>query len=188
MIGRSALVCVLLVFSAPECIHADDSEQREFECESNSLQSYWAGQDALVDEGRIEEALPLALESAAAVAEQCGEITEVSANSLSRVGNMQADLAQHGDAEATYRRVLEIREAVFGVHSADAANTYRALGFLYLEMGKYDEARAVLNRALDDFSATLGADSAKAGSVWNVLGILEYYVGDIAAADAAISG
>jgi CHAT domain-containing protein len=95
-----------------------------------------------------------------------------------------ASEAQHryGDAEAFYKRAVEIREQALGAHHPGVASTLTNLGNVLQAESKYDEAAAAYQRAFAIHQQTVGPSHPDAALTAYNLSRLEAARGNVKAA------
>ena len=109
---------------------------------------------ALLERGQYAAALPLAKDALFL------EIAEGPTHDVCVV-YFHLALAHHGmeeyeEAEACYKRVLNLETALLGLGNSNSSSTLECLGILYLDMGRYEEAEEKLLRVPipDEFTKT----------------------------------
>ena len=85
--------------------------------------------------------------------------------------------AQPNQAEALWRRALEIREKTFGLEHLSVAIDLNEIGTILLGNQAYDQAESVLRRALDIRIKALGINDLQVAESSNNLAIALYYQG-----------
>ncbi|HEY0114769.1 MAG TPA: CHAT domain-containing tetratricopeptide repeat protein [Allosphingosinicella sp.] len=123
---------------------------------AEALQALRQGQQALA-EARYDEAEPL-LRRTLELAESLFGQNEVWATTLHNLALTYHGQGRIAEAEATYVRVLEWRDAVPGRDHADMAVTFQNLGTIYYDQRRYQEAQTVVERALEEQRRRFGED------------------------------
>ncbi|MEO8190456.1 MAG: serine/threonine-protein kinase [Acidobacteriota bacterium] len=88
---------------------------------------------------------------------------------LQTIGVTFANLGEYAESEKALRRALDLRIAVSGSRSSDAADTWTALGMMYLPQGKFDEGQKAAQEALEITRRLHGSRSLEAAAGMNLL-------------------
>lgn len=75
-------------------------------------------------------------------------------NALRGLGTAHSEQRQYSEAEAYYKRALEIREGLHGPDGMQVAASLNDLALVYRKEGRYDEALPMFERAARIFEAT----------------------------------
>ncbi len=89
---------------------------------------------------------------------------------LEFVGNSLGGQGQYAEADAVHRRVLAIREKMYGAGSVQAADSLNNLGINKIRQGEYAEAEDLLARAAGIHQQLTGVNSQEFVFVLNNLG------------------
>lgn len=131
--------------------------------QNSGLAAYSGGHAELADE---------LLTRAAALRERVGDEIELSFVLTARAV-IVASGGRYADAEALYRRSLEIRERAYGANHPLVADTLDNLGVTLYHQGRLEPARELYERALAVRRSALGAEHRDVGtSLNNLAGVL----------------
>jgi CHAT domain-containing protein/Tfp pilus assembly protein PilF len=132
----------------------------------------------LDEEGKAQEAIPLA-EKALAIRERIlGTDHPQCATSLNNLAGLYSSIGDGGRAEGLYRRALELRTRTLGEHHPHYANSLNNLGDLYLRRGDCRRAEALVRQALEVDRETLGANHPDTVAALSNLASIEYTQGN----------
>ncbi|HWB76300.1 MAG TPA: serine/threonine-protein kinase [Nannocystaceae bacterium] len=136
------------------------------------------------DEGRIDEAMAAATESAGLAQQSDGDRSLGRARALGELA-ISLDLQGRSDeALASLGEAREILEARLGPDHPLIANAYNNLGGSLAAKGRIEEAKAAFERALEIRERAYGPDHVEVGQSLANLGTLLYELGDYEHADA----
>jgi CHAT domain-containing protein/tetratricopeptide (TPR) repeat protein len=113
---------------------------------------------ALVNDGKFAEALPLLEKHRDAVKAQRGENHPEYAEALKRLAQLHAIAGRHAQAEPLLRQALDIEEKAYGAEDLRLAGDFENLGGLLTNAGRYAEAETVLRRALSIYEKKSGPE------------------------------
>lgn len=128
---------------------------------------YYASENArlgsvLLRLGAYREAAPV-LERAVSVAEEVmGTGSFTTSLALLLRGNLAEAVGDGAAAEADYRRVLAIRDGLFGASHPDSSEAALELGLYLLRAGRGEEGEPLVRRAIADWRPRVPADSVNA--------------------------
>ena len=137
----------------------------------------------LEDEGKYEEALPLARQAVEKAEQILGSDSPVLATSLNTLANLYHAKGEYDQAESQYRRALAIREKVLGPDHPYTATILNNLGVLYKHTGEYIKAEPLYQRALAICEKMLGPDDLETANSLNNLANFYSDKGDYARAE-----
>ncbi|HNB72815.1 MAG TPA: tetratricopeptide repeat protein [Acidobacteriota bacterium] len=137
----------------------------------------------LEDEGKYDEALPLAQQAVAKTEQILGVDSLVLATSLNTLANLHHSKGDYDQAESHYRRALAIREKVLGPDHLETATILNNLGVLYKHTGEYLKAEPLYQRALAIYEKTVGPDDLETANSLNNLANFYSDKGDYAQAE-----
>jgi tetratricopeptide (TPR) repeat protein len=137
------------------------------------------------NQGRMSDALPLAVE-AASIAERAYEPgSALMADALQVLGMVQRELTLTEEARRNLERSLEIREAVFGPAHIQSGHSLRHLAWLELGLGNLEEARRIYERLVPIYESHYGPDHVTTAGIR--MDYASAIRGDPATADSALS-
>ncbi len=110
----------------------------------------------LYEEGRYQEAIPIAQQALEIRETTLGESHPDVAQSLNSLAALYHAQAYYSTAEPLYRRALEIRETTLGESHPDVAQSLMGLAELYWNQGNYNAAEPLVLRSLEIRETTLG--------------------------------
>jgi CHAT domain-containing protein/Tfp pilus assembly protein PilF len=102
---------------------------------------------------------------------------------LEFVGNSLGGQGQYAEADKVHRRVLAIREGMYGAGSTQVADSLNNLGNNKLKQGQYAEAEDYLSRSAGIYQQTKGPNSSEFVFVLNNLGVVYQFQGKFADAE-----
>ncbi|WP_031291855.1 tetratricopeptide repeat protein, partial [Leptolyngbya sp. Heron Island J] len=122
----------------------------------NSLEALNQQIVELSEQGRYEEAIPLAERRVEIVEAQLGPQHPEVAASLNNLAELYRLQGRYEEAEPLYQRSLGILEAQLGPQHPEVATNLNNLGLLYELQGRYEEAEPLYQRSLGILEAQLG--------------------------------
>jgi CHAT domain-containing protein/Tfp pilus assembly protein PilF len=126
--------------------------------------------ERLYREGRYDEAIRIAESVVARSERTSGKESAETAMALNNLGLLLFKRGDYIEAEAKYKRALEILGRVLGPNDPNVALTLDNLGLLYVERGDLSRAEQLLIQALTIFFRTLGEENHHTGVAANNLG------------------
>ena len=112
----------------------------------------------LYQQGRYEEAIPLAQRALAIRERTLGPTHPVTADSLNNLAALYDTTGAYAKAEPLYQRALAIREKALGPDHPDTAESLNNLAELYRRTGAYAKAEPLYQRALVIREKALGPE------------------------------
>jgi CHAT domain-containing protein/tetratricopeptide (TPR) repeat protein len=112
--------------------------------------------NALCDEGKYGEAVPVMQAASQTLGHILGEKHSEYATSLHNLGFLYESLSQYAQAESYYQQALDIRRSIYGEKHPSYAETLHNLGVLYRSTGDYAQAEALLAQAVSILRESLG--------------------------------
>lgn len=140
---RSGLLAALIAFAGvagAESMSAITDEERV---------AIYTQFRALFDEGKYQEALPVAEQLVTATEQQYGDKDRALANPLANVGTTQLRLGNFAAAEAAYQRALAILDAVGSTTDRARLRPLQGLGLTYARSDQLAPAAETLKQAVD---------------------------------------
>jgi CHAT domain-containing protein len=139
--------------------------------------------DRLIDEGKYDDALPLADRALAIHEKALGAEHPDTADSLNNLAGLYEAKGDYARAEPLYMRALAVREKALGAEHPNTAQSLNNLAGLYEAKGDYAKAESLHIRALAIYEKVLGTEHPLTGYSLNNLAQLYYSKGDYAKAD-----
>lgn len=133
--------------------------------------------DALFEEGKYKEAIPIAEEVLNIRSRMLGEENPDTAEALNDLGVIFEGLGEYEKAEQYYLQGLNIRQKVLGEDGSETANSLVNLGGLYMEMGAYEKAESMLLQGTTILRHGLGEEQPDTANALNSLGELYIHMG-----------
>ena len=121
-----------------------------------------AAMDLLVPFSGQPEALAATQLFAAAALDRAGRTPAAESRWSYRLGQVLSRHGRYEEAEALFRRALELREALYGPTAPSTQSARTALGMMAEQRGKLDEALALYRAVLASDEALYGKESAQA--------------------------
>lgn len=121
------------------------------------------------EQGDYAEAQAL-LEQAVVLAESSGEADPRYSRALNSLGMCFLDTTAYDQAQASFKKALEIREKVFGPKSKEVGETNDNLGQLFQHRTQYMTSDNHFNTAINIFDDKIGKTSIKTAGSLNNLG------------------
>jgi tetratricopeptide (TPR) repeat protein len=171
--GRAALAVLAGLILLGCAVSAQDARWRQLTLAARQL----------YNEGKLEQALPVAQESLRIAGPTFGPESRQVATSLNDLALVLGDLDRWAEAEPLYRRALAINEKILGPQNPEVASNLNNLGLLYLKMGRLPEARDLLTRALAIRQKAGGPDNAEIATDWGNLAQISEEQGKYAEAE-----
>lgn len=112
----------------------------------------------LFNEGKIDEALPLAKRAVKISEKEFGSNHQVVADVRSNLAELYIQKHEYDEAESNYKRTLSIYEKTFGADNLLVAKTLERLAFLRLANRDFERSAELYQRALSIKEKTLGAE------------------------------
>ncbi|MEZ6133167.1 MAG: CHAT domain-containing tetratricopeptide repeat protein [Planctomycetaceae bacterium] len=97
---------------------------------------------------------------------------------LENLGYVAERQKRFADSEAIHRRVLKIRETLFGPEHSDIAYSYDSLGTLYEAMHEFSKAESMYRRSLEIREQTLDENDPLIAHSLGALGWIQVELGD----------
>jgi CHAT domain-containing protein/Tfp pilus assembly protein PilF len=138
--------------------------------------------DQLYNQGRYQEAIPIAKRALAIYEKALGPYSPDVANSLNNLADLYRALGDYATAEPLFKRALAIYEKALGPEYPGVAIILNNLALLYKAIGDYATAESLHKRALAIREKAVGPEHPDvATSLGNLAGIY-YSLGDYATA------
>jgi len=125
---------------------------------------------SLHDQGKFDEALPLARRALEIREMQLGSEHELVGRALKNIASLYFSKKQYAEAARLYQRTLSVYEKVFGSNDTRTADILDNLGWSSYGAGDTGKAQRSLHRALTIRENALGAESKRVGETLYVLG------------------
>lgn len=126
----------------------------------------------LMDEGKLEEALPLARRALAVSEGERGPDHPGTANCLTRLGRILVRTRHFYAAVPLFKRALAIREKALKPEDPELASAMHDLARSYLHIGLYSQALPLARQALQMREKVLGPDLLDTGISAGTLGMI----------------
>jgi tetratricopeptide (TPR) repeat protein len=110
----------------------------------------------LYQQGKYNEAIPLAEQALAIIKQQLGDNHPLTAQSLNNLALLYESQGRYSEAEPLYKQALAIRKQQLGDNHPDTAISLNNLAGLYYSQGRYSEAEPLLKQALAIHKQQLG--------------------------------
>src|SRR5260370_839508 len=104
--------------------------------------------DQLIEQGKYQEAIPIAERALEAAKRARGPEHPETADALNTLGLLLKKIRDYTKAEPLYQEALRIRQKVLGREHPDTAESLNNLALLYWAMGEYAKAEPPLQEAL----------------------------------------
>jgi len=131
----------------------------------------------LYQQGRYQEAIPLAHEALQIREKQLGPDHPNFAISLNNLAELYRSLGSYSEAKPLYQQALKIIEKALGPAHPDVAISLNNLALLYKSLGSYSDAEPLYQRALKINEKVLGPDHPYVAQSLNNLAVLYYSMG-----------
>ncbi|MFM6589981.1 MAG: CHAT domain-containing protein [Microcystis panniformis] len=133
----------------------------------------------LYQQGKYNEAIPLAEQALAIHKQQLGDNHPNTATSLNNLAELYRVQGRYSEAEPLYKEALSIWEQQLGDNHPLTALSLNNLAELYRVQGRYSEAEPLYHRSLAIFKQQLGDKHPKAGTSLNNLSVFYQSQDDI---------
>ncbi|WP_287742819.1 CHAT domain-containing protein [Microcystis sp. M169S2] len=131
----------------------------------------------LYQQGKYNEAIPLAEQALAIRKQQLGENHPDSASSLNNLAGLYESQGRYSEAEPLYTQALAIRQQQLGANHISTANSLNNLANLYHRQGRYAEAEPLFKQALAIRKQQLGDNHPDTATSLSSLAALYYSQG-----------
>jgi CHAT domain-containing protein/tetratricopeptide (TPR) repeat protein len=138
---------------------------------------------ALHDQGRFAEAIPLALEVVRVRKEGLGEADPRYATSLNKLGSLYDATGDYAKAEPLYLQAMQIYRQTVGEHHRAYGMSLSYLSSLYEHMGDYAKAELLCRQAIQVYKEALGERHLSYALSVNNLASLYDHMGDYVKAE-----
>jgi CHAT domain-containing protein len=138
----------------------------------------------LYNQGKYEEAIPLAKQALFIRGEALGKDHPDFAQSLNNLAELYRNQGRYAQAEPLYQRALVIDEKVLGKDHQSVATDLNNLAILYYSQGQYAQAEPLYQRSLAIREKTLGKDHPVVANSLNNLAALYDRKGKYAQAES----
>lgn len=171
--GRVALSFFLffLVMATAFQAAAQQAEQQRYNQLNREL-------GELYNQGRYEEAIPLAKEALSIVEKALGRRDPNTAKSMHILATLYRAAGEYGKAEPLYRESLSIREEKLGPEHQETAASLNDLALLYKTLGDYVRSEPLYQKALALYEKGFGKGHINTAAVLNNLAELYEALGD----------
>jgi CHAT domain-containing protein/tetratricopeptide (TPR) repeat protein len=122
------------------------------------LETLNSGMARLIEDGRYEEALPIAALVLGYAESILGTDHPDTLVSVDQLADLYRFLGRHDEAEGLYRRVLASRERMLGTDHLDTLRSLTDLAHVYSSQDRYNAAERMYQRALTTRERVLGAE------------------------------
>ncbi len=126
----------------------------------------------LYQQGKYNEAIPLAEQALAIRKQQLGDNHPDTATSLNNLAALYESQGRYSEAEPLYKQALAIRKQQLGDNHPDTAQSLNNLAELYESQGRYSEAEPLYKEALAIRKQQLGDNHPSTASSLNNLAVL----------------
>jgi CHAT domain-containing protein/Tfp pilus assembly protein PilF len=137
----------------------------------------------LSQQGRYEEALPLAEQAFYLTLETVGYDNDLLDDKFYNLGTLHLALRNFEKAEYFLKIALSRYEVTHGYYDPKNSPALRNLALLKASIGEFDEAKSLIKRAHAIVRKAYGSESPQLGKSYNKLGILYLEVGEIQKAE-----
>ena len=135
-----------------------------------------------VEIGAYNEALSLLNE--VLVLSEDGKVASDMAESFNNLGGVHSAMGKIYEAEAEYKKAMDLRREARLPENRSAIRTFANLGVLYLEQGQYREAEDLLLKAKNALEVQSGSKHPDVASALSNLAVLYLKIGNYAAAQS----
>ena len=97
---------------------------------------------------------------------------------LDDYGQFLSDCAKYDKAISIYRRLISIREELYGLEHPDTADSYNNIGSVYKDMCNYDKALEYYLKAVKIDESMLGENHPDTAGLYHNIGNVYYLKGD----------
>lgn len=140
----------------------------------------------LKDQGKLEEAGELYLQSLAMNQRLYGESHPAIALSLGNLAQLHRDLGELDLAESHYKDALSIQRDLLGERHPEVARLVQNLAFVYQDAGDLDHAMELSREALAMQIELLGGEHPNTAEIMSVLGRWELETGNLETAESIL--
>ncbi|MEM8503973.1 MAG: tetratricopeptide repeat protein [Cyanobacteria bacterium P01_D01_bin.1] len=154
-----------------------DAESTQSDGEAKADEGYRKIQ-ALADQGRYAEAIPIAQEVLSIVVSEFGEGHPRTVVPLSLLATLHKEQGDYSLAVSFYERAIAIMNPLLDQGIPDPYNVLGRLASLHSEQGNYSLALPLYERSLTVREAILGADHPDVASSLSNLGLTLYHLGE----------
>jgi len=137
----------------------------------------------LYEQGKYEEAFPIARKALELGEETLGPDHPGTAKSLNNLALLYQEMGDYAKAEPLFQRALKIKEKALGPEHPDTATSLDNLAALYHAMGDYARAEPLNQRALRIWEKTLGPEHPETAVSLSNFAALYKAMGDYAKAE-----
>ncbi|WOB68404.1 tetratricopeptide repeat protein [Microcystis aeruginosa LE3] len=123
----------------------------------------------LYQQGKYNEAIPLAEQALAIIKQQLGDNHPLTAQSLNNLALLYYSQGRYSEAEPLFKEALAIRKQQLGDNHPDTATSLNNLAGLYRVQGRYSEAEPLYKEALAIWKQQLGDNHPDTASSLNNL-------------------
>lgn len=132
----------------------------------------------LHEEGKFNEALPLARRALEIREKHLGRENQLVGQSLMNLARLYFAMRQYAEAAKFYQRTLSVYVKVFGPEDTRAADILVSLAWASYGYGDTGKAKSSLQRALEIREKTLGPESDEVGTTLYLIGQFHQKLGD----------
>ncbi|TRV53305.1 MAG: tetratricopeptide repeat protein [Microcystis panniformis Mp_MB_F_20080800_S26D] len=126
----------------------------------------------LYQQGKYNEAIPLAEQALAIIKQQLGDNHPLTAQSLNNLALLYDSQGRYSEAEPLYKEALAIWKQQLGDNHPDTATSLNNLAALYRVQGRYSEAEPLYKQALAIRKQQLGDNHPDTATSLNNLALL----------------
>jgi CHAT domain-containing protein len=131
----------------------------------------------LYQQGKYNEAIPLAEQALAIIKQQLGDNHPLTAQSLNNLAELYRVQGRYSEAEPLYNQALAIIKQQLGDNHPLTAQSLNNLAALYYSQGRYSEAEPIYKQALTIRKQQLGDNHPLTAQSLNNLALLYYSQG-----------
>ncbi|WP_287738676.1 tetratricopeptide repeat protein [Microcystis sp. M179S2] len=131
----------------------------------------------LYQQGKYNEAIPLAEQALAISKQQLGDNHPLTAQSLNNLAGLYESQGRYSEAEPLFKQALAIRKQQLGDNHPSTATSLNNLAALYESQGRYSEAEPLYKQALAIRKQQLGDNHPDTATSLNNLALLYYSQG-----------
>ncbi|MFN7909951.1 MAG: CHAT domain-containing protein [Microcystis sp.] len=126
----------------------------------------------LYQQGKYNEAIPLAEQALAIIKQQLGDNHPLTAQSLNNLAELYRVQGRYSEAEPLYNQALAISKQQLGDNHPDTAQSLNNLAALYRVQGRYSEAEPLYKQALAIRKQQLGDNHPDTATSLNNMAVL----------------
>ncbi|REJ40618.1 MAG: CHAT domain-containing protein [Microcystis flos-aquae TF09] len=126
----------------------------------------------LYQQGKYNEAIPLAEQALAIHKQQLGDNHPSTASSLNNLAELYQSQGRYSEAEPLYKQALAIFKQQLGDNHPNTATSLSSLAALYRDIGRYSEAEPLYQQALAIWKKQLGDNHPLTAQSLNNLALL----------------